>query len=126
RFGDVAALDGLGFDVPAGKVVGFLGPNGAGKSTTIRILLDLSRADSGTVRVLGDDPRSAGPAQRRRIGYLPGEMRLDERLRVDETLRAWSVLRGGVPDERVAALCERLSLDPTRHTRGLSSGNRRK
>lgn len=127
RFGQVLALDGLDLEVPRGQVVGYLGPNGAGKSTTIRILLDLARADSGRVEVLGASPRAAGPALRRRIGYLPGELRLDERLRVDETLRSWSRLRDGSVDRRyVDELCERLSLDPTRATKGLSSGNRRK
>ncbi len=127
RFGDVVALDELDLSVGRGTVVGYLGPNGAGKSTTIRILLDLARPDAGEVGVLGADPRSAGPQLRRRIGYLPGELRLDDRLRVDETLRSWSKLRGGNIDEHyVRRLCDRLDLDITRQTRGLSSGNRRK
>src|SRR5690606_24347679 len=97
--------------------------------TTIRILLDLARADAGNVTVLGADPRDAGPELRRRIGYLPGELRLDDRLRVDETLRSWAILRGGrdhVDPAYVGELCERLALDPTRRNRTLSSGNRRK
>jgi ABC-2 type transport system ATP-binding protein len=127
RYGTVAALAGLDLSVPQGRIVGYLGPNGAGKSTTIRILLDLARPGSGEVRVLGEDPRTARPELRRRIGYLPGELRLDERLRVDETLRSWDRLRGGGVDHAyVAELCERLALDPSRETRGLSSGNRRK
>jgi ABC-2 type transport system ATP-binding protein len=126
RFGEVVALDHLALSVGRGRVVGYLGPNGAGKSTTIRILLDLARADAGEVRVLGSDPRAAGPDLRRRIGYLPGELRLDDRLRVDETLRSWARLRGGVETRFVDQLCERLGLDPTRSTRALSSGNRRK
>jgi ABC-2 type transport system ATP-binding protein len=127
HFGAVAALDGLDHAVPEGVVVGYLGPNGAGKSTTIRILLDLARPDRGEVRVLGADPRTAGAALRRRIGYVPGELRLDDRLRVDETLRSWARLRGDDVDLGYAhELCERLSLDPTRKTQGLSSGNRRK
>lgn len=130
RFGDVVALDGLDLAVGRGTVTGYLGPNGAGKSTTIRILLDLARADGGAVEVLGADPRTAGPALRRRIGYLPGELRLDDRLSVDETLRSWAVLRAGdghrVEQDYVAELCERLALDPTRRNRTLSSGNRRK
>ena len=126
HFGAVLALDGLDLTVNPGMIVGYLGPNGAGKSTTIRILLDLARPDEGQVRVFGVDPRRR-PELRRRIGYLPGELRLDERLRVDETLRSWSRLRGGhVDDAHVTALCDRLDLDPTRPTRGLSSGNRRK
>jgi len=127
RFGSVVALDRLSFEVARGRVVGFLGPNGAGKSTTIRILLDLARADAGTVTVMGVDPRRARPQARRSIGYLPGELRLDERLSVAETFRSWSRLRGGTVDQAyVAELCERLDLDPGRETKGLSSGNRRK
>ena len=55
-FGAVRALDGLELTVREGEVHGFLGPNGAGKSTTIRILLGVVKADSGTVRLLGGDP----------------------------------------------------------------------
>jgi ABC-2 type transport system ATP-binding protein len=127
RFGAVVALDRLDLEVLPGIVVGFLGPNGAGKSTTIRILLDLARPDGGHVEVLGTDPRAGGPPLRARIGYLPGELRLDERLTVEQTLHSWGRLRGGDIDAAyVAALCERFSLDPGRHTKGLSSGNRRK
>lgn len=125
-FGAVRALDALDLDVSTGGVVGYLGPNGAGKSTTLRILVDLARADSGEVRVLGQSPRQAGPELRRRIGYLPGDLRLDERLTVDETLRSWAALRGGVDRGYLNELCERLGLDPSRATKGLSSGNRRK
>jgi ABC-2 type transport system ATP-binding protein len=121
-FGDVLALDQLDLRVERGRVVGYLGPNGAGKSTTIRILLDLARPDAGDVRVLGEDPRRAGPGLRRRIGYLPGELRLDDRLPVDELLSSWARLRGGEVDRAYRdELCERLELDPTRNTRGLSS-----
>lgn len=127
RFGDVVALDELDLEVPGGEVVGYLGPNGAGKSTTIRILLDLARPDAGRVEVLGADPRRAGPPLRARIGYVPGELRLDERLTVEETLRSWSRLRGdGVDPAYARELCERIDLDPSREAKGLSSGNRRK
>src|SRR5215467_4285584 len=53
--GDVRALDGLGFSVPAGSVFALLGPNGAGKTTTMRILTTLSRPDRGEARVAGID-----------------------------------------------------------------------
>lgn len=125
RFGSVTALDRLDLSVPRGAVVGYLGPNGAGKSTTIRLLLDLARPDAGDVRVFGRDPRDQ-PELRGRIGYLPGELRLDDRLRVDETLRSWARLRGGVDGGYTNELCARLGLDVHRQTKGLSSGNRRK
>ena len=127
RFGSTIALDGLDFDVRRGRVVGYLGPNGAGKSTTLRILLDLARRDAGDVWVLGADPRVAGPDLRRRIGYVPGELRLPDRLTAGALLESWRRLRGGDVDRvYVAELCERLDLDPTRDARALSSGNRRK
>ena len=127
RYGSVVALDGLDLTVRAGTIVGYLGPNGAGKSTTIRILLDVARRDSGVITVLGSDPQTSSPALRARIGYLPGELRLDDRLRVDDTLRSWARLRGGgVEQAYVDELCRRLDLDVTRENRGLSSGNRRK
>jgi ABC-2 type transport system ATP-binding protein len=127
RFGDVVALDRLELSVPGGRVVGYLGPNGAGKTTTIRVLMDLARPTAGDVAVLGADPRRARPGLRQRIGYLPGELRLDERLTVRETLDLWSRLRGASVDPAyVRDLCDRLDLDIRRRARDLSSGNRRK
>ena len=55
-FGQTRALDGLDLQVRQGEIHGFLGPNGAGKSTTIRVLLGLLRADSGSARLFGGDP----------------------------------------------------------------------
>ena len=64
----------------AGEVFGFLGPNGAGKSTTIRLLLDLIRPTSGRAGLLGRDSRRDSVAARRSVGYLPGDLRLADRL----------------------------------------------
>src|SRR4051812_50196377 len=65
-FGKFRALDGLDLEVREGEVHGFLGPNGAGKSTTIRILLGMLRATSGSVRLLGGDPwRGGAPLPKR-------------------------------------------------------------
>ena len=105
---------------------GFLGPNGAGKTTTIRLLLDLIRPTSGVVKVLGLDPRRDGVALRRRIGYLPGDLRLYERLTGRELLTYFARLRrlSGLGDaERIS---ERLELELDRPLQGLSKGNRQK
>lgn len=67
RFGTVLALDNLTLTVPQGGVFGLLGPNGAGKSTLLRIIAGLVHADTGSVRLLGED---ATPAARRRLGAL--------------------------------------------------------
>ena len=79
-YGSVEALRGLDLEVQPGEIFGFLGPNGAGKTTTIRCLLDLIRPDAGTARVLGFDPQADPVAVRARVGYLPGELRLEDHL----------------------------------------------
>ncbi|MEI7030357.1 ABC transporter ATP-binding protein [Streptomyces pratensis] len=124
RFGDFTALSRLDLTVPQGVVYGYLGPNGAGKSTTIRMLMGLSRPTSGRVRVLGEDPADAGV--RSRIGYLPGELRLDERLTIAQTLTSWGRLRGLSDTSYRDELVQRFGVDPARKVRGLSTGNRRK
>ncbi len=75
-YGGGAGVFDLDLAVARGEVFGFLGPNGAGKTTTIRVLLDLLRPDLGEVRVLGQPVRAGGGELRRRIGYLPGDLRL--------------------------------------------------
>ena len=73
-FGPTRALDGLHLAVDPGEVHGFLGPNGAGKSTTIRVLLGLLHADSGTATMLGGDPWRDAAELHRRIAYVPGDV----------------------------------------------------
>ena len=80
-----ASLDGLNITVPAGKIFGFLGPNGAGKSTTIKILLGLVYATSGSATILGEP--ISNDAVRSRIGYLPENPAFPNHLRADEFLR---------------------------------------
>ncbi|MGI8792008.1 MAG: ABC transporter ATP-binding protein [Acidimicrobiales bacterium] len=70
RFGDVAALDGLSFSVPKGRVVGFLGPNGAGKTTAMRAVMGISIPDEGSVTWNG---QPVDASVRQRFGYMPEE-----------------------------------------------------
>ncbi|GIE00297.1 ABC transporter [Paractinoplanes durhamensis] len=119
------ALKGLDLTVSPGEVFGFLGPNGAGKSTTIRILLDLIRPTTGTVRVLGADPRS-DPALRSRIGYLAGDFVADARQTGRELLTYLGDLRGGVPARRIDEFAARWDLDLGKRIGSLSKGNRQK
>jgi ABC-2 type transport system ATP-binding protein len=125
-YGRHRGLAGLDLEVRPGEVYGFLGPNGAGKSTTIRLMLDLIRPTSGSVRVLGLDPRADGLALRRRVGYLAGDFLVDGRQTGRELLTYLANLRGGVPRATVDALAERLDLDLSRRIRDLSKGNRQK
>lgn len=125
RFGSFTAVQDLDFSVGAGTVLGFLGPNGAGKSTTIRMILGLSTPSDGAVSVFGSNPRRDREA-RRRIGYSPGELRLDDRLTVRATLKSWERLRGTVDAAFRDELVERLDVKVDKPVRGLSTGNRRK
>jgi ABC-2 type transport system ATP-binding protein len=125
-YGRVRAVRGVDLDVAAGEVVGFLGPNGAGKSTTIRCLLDLLRPTAGTLRLFGADARRGGVRARRKVAYVPGELRLPAQATAGELLDHMARLRGDCDASRRADVTERLGLDPSKHAKGLSTGNRRK
>jgi ABC-2 type transport system ATP-binding protein len=125
-FGRTRALDGLDLTVREGEVHGFLGPNGAGKSTTIRILLGLLRADSGTARLLDGDPWRDTATLHRRLAYVPGDVTLWPNLTGGEVIDLLGRLRGGLNARRRAELLERFDLDPTKKSRTYSKGNRQK
>jgi ABC-2 type transport system ATP-binding protein len=112
--------------VQEGEIFGFLGPNGAGKTTTIRTLLDLIRPTSGTARVFGIESSADPVAIHRRIGYLPGEFALYDRLTGGQHLEYFANLRGGVDPAYQASLVERLDLDPSRKFKEYSKGNKQK
>jgi ABC-2 type transport system ATP-binding protein len=85
-FGSFRAVNGIDLSVPSGSLYGFLGPNGAGKSTTIKCLTGLLRPSAGSMRILGMDPLADPVAVKRRIGVVPEDLALFDRLTADETL----------------------------------------
>jgi len=127
-FGHTLALDGLDLTVARGDIAGFLGPNGAGKSTTIRVLLGLLRANSGTVRLLGGDPWRDAVSLHRRIAYVPGDVTLWPNLTGLQAIDFLARLRGkdAVDTRRRDQLIERFELDPHKKARTYSKGNRQK
>jgi ABC-2 type transport system ATP-binding protein len=86
RYGDLIAVDNLSFEVPSGQLLAVLGPNGAGKTTTLEMLEGFIPPTSGTIRVLGADPRRGGRAWRARVGLVLQSTSLDKGLTVAELL----------------------------------------
>jgi ABC-2 type transport system ATP-binding protein len=113
-------------EVSEGEIFGFLGPNGAGKTTTIRTLLDLIRPTSGRALVFGIESRADPVAIHRRIGYIPGEFTLYDRLTGGQTIEYFANLRGGVDRAYQSSLIARFEIDPKRRYRELSKGNKQK
>ena len=125
-YGSSRGVTDLSFTVRAGEVFGFLGPNGAGKSTTIRTMLDLIRPTDGRIEVFGIEPRAHPTEVHARIGYVPGEFGLYERMRVRDYLEAFASFRDGAGRGRIEPLAEVLRLDLGRPIHELSHGNKQK
>ena len=127
-FDDVVALDGVSFEVPEGRIVGFVGRNGAGKTTAMRIALGVLQPDAGSVRWRG---QPVDTAVRRRFGYMPEERGLYPKMRVLEQLVYLARLRGMDKEdarERASALLETLEVvgEPTARMESLSLGNQQR
>jgi ABC-2 type transport system ATP-binding protein len=126
-YGSVQALCGVDLEVRRGEIFGFLGPNGSGKTTTIRCLLDLIRPAGGSARVLGLDPQAEPVSVRARVGYLPGELRLEDNMTAEGLLIYFNRLRHGRADwDFVRHLAGRLELDLATPVKNFSKGNKQK
>jgi len=125
-YGSHLGIVDLDLAVEQGEVFGFLGPNGAGKTTTIRLLLDLLRPTSGRACVFGIETTADPVAIHRRVGYLPGEFALFDRLTGGQTIEYFANLRGGVDPLYQADLVARFDLDPSRRFKEYSKGNKQK
>ena len=93
-FGDLVAVDSIDLAVPRGSFYGFLGPNGAGKSTTIKCLTGLLRPSGGEIRILGIDPLVDPVEIKRRVGVVPEDLALFDRLTAAETLNFVAQVHG--------------------------------
>ena len=102
------AVRGIDVDVRRGEAFGFLGPNGAGKTTTIRTLLDHIRPTSGRATIFGIETTVDPVGIHRRIGYLPGEFALYDKLTGGQTIEYFANLRGGVDATYQKQLLQRL------------------
>lgn len=93
-YGDFKAVDNVTFDIPKGVVFGMLGPNGAGKTSLIRIITNITKADSGSIWLDGEQLHSGHPGQ---IGYMPEERGLYKKMKVGEQLTYLARLKGLSP-----------------------------
>jgi ABC-2 type transport system ATP-binding protein len=125
-YGEHRGIVDVDLEVKEGEVFGFLGPNGAGKTTTIRTLLDLIRPTSGRATVFGIESSADPVAIHRRIGYVPGEFTLYDRLTGGQTIDYFANLRGGIDRAYQQSLIERFDIDPKRRYKELSKGNKQK
>jgi ABC-2 type transport system ATP-binding protein len=126
-YGKVHALRGLSLSVDEGEIFGFLGPNGAGKTTTIRCLLDLIRPDSGSIQIFGINPQKEPQAVKAKVGYLPGDLKIDG----DFTPRSFlKHIRNLRTDNRqwddLLQIADRLDLNLDQKFENLSQGNKQK
>ncbi len=125
-YGSSLGISGLNLEVKQGEIFGFLGPNGAGKTTTIRILLDFIRPSSGNARVFGLDSNRNSPKIKSRIGYLPGEYGMYEKMTGFEYLRFLGSLRGYEKPPLRDSVIELLGLDISKRIKSYSHGTKQK
>src|SRR5437764_132739 len=128
RFGGFTAVSDLSLQVRPGRVFGLIGPNGAGKTTTIRMIVNVTEPDSGTIKLFG---RPMTTALQDRIGYLPEERGLYKKMKVGEQLRFFAELkdvRGKEADARIDHWLAKLQLGAwkDKRTKELSKGMQQK
>lgn len=128
RFGELAALDGVRFDVAAGEIVGLVGRNGAGKTTTMRSVMGIVRPDQGAVRW---DGHPVGELDRQRFGYMPEERGLYAQMRLLDQVTYFARLHGIDADTAAKAAggwLERLGLGERAQEKlvALSHGNQQR
>ncbi len=127
NYGSRRGICNINLTIAEGEIFGFLGPNGSGKSTTIRVLMGLLKADSGTARIFGKDCWNDGPAIRRDVGYVAGDVRLYPWLTVRLALSMLSKIRG-MKDLRASGmeLVDSFRVEADLPFRKMSRGNRQK
>jgi ABC-2 type transport system ATP-binding protein len=127
HYGKIHALRGLNLEVMQGEVFGFLGPNGAGKTTTIRCMLDLIRPNSGKIEVFGFDPQREPLAVKEKVGYLPGDLKIEGDFSPRDFFKHIRKLRNNRQEwKEIIDLADRLDLNLDNKIKTLSQGNKQK
>ena len=122
-YGALRALDGVSFEIPAGKIIGLLGPNGSGKTTFIKIVVGLLTLDSGYVSVDGYD---IGVETKARVAYLPERNSIPEHFTVTDAMDFYEDFFADFDRERAETMLTALGVDKRRRIKNLSKGTKEK
>lgn len=127
-FGATRALDNVSLTVPEGSICGLLGPNGAGKTTLLRIINSVIIPDAGSVKINGQNVTLSSS---RLLGYMPEERGLYDKMRIEDQIMYFGLLRGGDPKRLREVMNEYLTLFQLdkmkrRRVKELSKGNQQK
>lgn len=126
-YGSNRGIKDLTLRVGTNEIVGFIGPNGAGKSTTIRLLMGMIKPQSGKITLFGKPLKMDDPMLRRRIGYLPSEIKLYTDFTGKQMLELAAGLHGiDFTKTRISEFAQRLNWDMSARIRSYSLGNRKK
>lgn len=124
--GKVVGIDKLNLEIHEGEIFGFIGPNGAGKSTTIRLLLDFIRPTHGSASVFGLDSHKNTVKIKNEIGYLPGEIFLNDGATGKSCIKYYSGFKKEIDEKYVSNLIKRFELNPNKKVGEYSKGNKQK
>jgi len=125
-YGSFRALDSLDLTIAPGEVFGLLGPNGSGKTTALRLMLGFLKPTAGRATLAGFDCWAGGVEARKRVAYLPGELRLYENMTGRRLITFLAGLRGERANSEVDDLAKKLDIDIDRPLTHMSSGMKRK
>jgi ABC-2 type transport system ATP-binding protein len=125
-YGANRGIKDVSLSVGQGEIFGFLGPNGAGKSTTLRTLMGFMKPTSGRAEILGMDTHERITEVHARVGNLPTEFSLEDRMTGREMIRLFGKLRGVSDFSYAEEIAERIDANLDRPMRKLSRGNKQK
>jgi ABC-2 type transport system ATP-binding protein len=125
-YGANRGIRNVNLTIRRGEIFGFLGPNGAGKSTTLRTLMGFMKPTSGRAEILGLDPHAQTTEVHARVGNLPTEFALEDRMTGRQMIELFARLRGVEDLSYAEEIAERIDADLDRPMRRLSRGNKQK
>ncbi len=125
-YGKSRGISDVNLTVNEGEIYGFIGPNGAGKSTTIKLLLNMIFPTSGSASIFGLDVVKDSEKIKRKVGYVPGEVRYYAHMTANELLRATLAFHGQTSTEEMDNLCATFEIERDKKLGAMSLGNKKK